>query len=51
MMKPDMNFGGVFVIIMGDPAHPPPELGYFPYEPKIPSDVKRQRKFLWGFFD
>ena len=51
VMKPDFSFGGVCVILAGNPSHIIPVLGCSLWEPKQLSDIDSQCKSLWGLFD
>ena len=49
IMKPDIPFGGVCVLLFGYPAQLPPVLGYSLWDPQK-MDVDEQSKSLRGFF-
>ena len=51
MTKPDFSFGGVCVILAGNPSQIPPVLGCSLLKPKHLLDTDSQCKSLWGLFD
>ena len=48
MMKPDFSFGGVCVLLVGNPSQIPPVLGCSLWDAKKLLDAYSQGKSLWG---
>ena len=51
IMKPDMPFGDVRVLLLGGTDNLPPVIGFSLWHPKIPPDADAQGKSLWVFLN